>query len=302
MNSTKRPFGGLILIFIGILFLLNNFGLLGWDVWFSFIQFWPIILIAVGLKLIFRNNLIVQIIALMLVFLVPLVYYLGYGNKYLPPLLSESHNYQEHNWSLDNEGKVSKASIKMQIGAGKISVLPTDKLISLESATRGPRPKIKADHNNDEAEISISQSGNTIPIGIGVNKGADKWELGLGRNILWALDISTGAVKGELDLRGISFSRLSIDTGAGDIRVVLGEIMGESEIDIDSGAGNITIVIPGQVGVLAEIDTGIGSKNLPDRNWQQSGNVYTSDNYNDAQGKVRVNIEAGAGTVSLLMP
>jgi hypothetical protein len=51
--SKDRPVGPIILIAMGALFLLNNFG------FFSFFQihrFWPVILIAVGV-LMFRNRI-----------------------------------------------------------------------------------------------------------------------------------------------------------------------------------------------------------------------------------------------------
>ena len=40
-----------ILITIGVIFLLQNFGLLSWSIWGSLWRWWPIILILVGLEL-----------------------------------------------------------------------------------------------------------------------------------------------------------------------------------------------------------------------------------------------------------
>jgi hypothetical protein len=47
----RRGFvGPLILIALGLVFLLDNLGLLGRDVWHLLGQFWPLVLIAVGLE------------------------------------------------------------------------------------------------------------------------------------------------------------------------------------------------------------------------------------------------------------
>lgn len=66
---TKREhssFGGLILIFIGVIFFLNSMGFLSWKIWRNLINYWPIILIILGLRIIlgrsFLANLIVTII------------------------------------------------------------------------------------------------------------------------------------------------------------------------------------------------------------------------------------------------
>ncbi|PKM89365.1 MAG: hypothetical protein CVU87_05550 [Firmicutes bacterium HGW-Firmicutes-12] len=78
----RRDFiGGLFLILLGSIFILNNFGYIGWDYWQVFLEFWPLFLIAIGLRLIFRNNIFIQILALLLILIIPLVYYVGYGNN-----------------------------------------------------------------------------------------------------------------------------------------------------------------------------------------------------------------------------
>ena len=51
--SKNRPVGPVILIIIGVLFLLNNFD---WFPWYRIHQFWPLVLIGVGIML-FRNRL-----------------------------------------------------------------------------------------------------------------------------------------------------------------------------------------------------------------------------------------------------
>jgi uncharacterized membrane protein HdeD (DUF308 family) len=51
-NDRKgRVTGGIILVVLGVLFLLQNF-----FPWFRFEQFWPVILIVIGLVLLFRSR------------------------------------------------------------------------------------------------------------------------------------------------------------------------------------------------------------------------------------------------------
>ncbi|MFC1750749.1 PspC domain-containing protein [Pseudomonadota bacterium] len=54
-NQSSRPnrIFGIILIGIGVLFLLNNLGILAWA---QFVQFWPLLIIVLGLSLLFRNE------------------------------------------------------------------------------------------------------------------------------------------------------------------------------------------------------------------------------------------------------
>lgn len=81
----KRNHGSiwpLILIFIGTVFLLNNFGILPVDIWERIFDFWPLLLILIGVRIIlgkspFSNTIILIIglifIAFILVFSISLV-------------------------------------------------------------------------------------------------------------------------------------------------------------------------------------------------------------------------------------
>ena len=51
--SKGKPVGPFLIIFIGVLLLLHNFD---WFPWWRIQQFWPLILIAVGIFM-FRNRL-----------------------------------------------------------------------------------------------------------------------------------------------------------------------------------------------------------------------------------------------------
>lgn len=55
-NFIKDPWGALVLITIGVVFLLNNFGVLPWDVWLVLWRFWPILLIMSGVEMIIPDT------------------------------------------------------------------------------------------------------------------------------------------------------------------------------------------------------------------------------------------------------
>jgi hypothetical protein len=67
----KGSTGGLILILIGIIFLLSNFGLLSSDIWNILWKFWPIFLILLGLQVLGGRsrvgNILVSIIGVIII-------------------------------------------------------------------------------------------------------------------------------------------------------------------------------------------------------------------------------------------
>lgn len=55
-NQQNRSFGGVILIAIGVIFLSANLDLIERDTLRQLWKFWPLILIAVGVRLLIRNE------------------------------------------------------------------------------------------------------------------------------------------------------------------------------------------------------------------------------------------------------
>lgn len=53
-NKNVTQIGGIVLIFLGMFFLLDQMDFIPY--WFNFEQFWPIILVVIGLVLIFRSK------------------------------------------------------------------------------------------------------------------------------------------------------------------------------------------------------------------------------------------------------
>lgn len=77
------PTFGLVVLFAGILFLLNNLGLVPWSVWNELWKFWPVVIIIIGIRMLAGKTLIARIVfSLLTVFifagiLAYILYYYG---------------------------------------------------------------------------------------------------------------------------------------------------------------------------------------------------------------------------------
>ena len=60
--KSERTIGGLILVFIGIFWLLTNFGIITWSLFGVMFRLWPLILIVIGINVIFRDRVWVSYI------------------------------------------------------------------------------------------------------------------------------------------------------------------------------------------------------------------------------------------------
>lgn len=57
-EAAGSPFGAFLLITVGLILLLNNFGVLPWSIWNIIWRFWPVVIIIAGLENIFGRFLI----------------------------------------------------------------------------------------------------------------------------------------------------------------------------------------------------------------------------------------------------
>lgn len=90
--------GALILITIGVILLLNNFGFLPWSIWRDLWRIWPVFLIFWGFKIIFGNSKTANILMIIISLLTALFFLLIILSNTNP----EIRNYIEKNFPLIN--------------------------------------------------------------------------------------------------------------------------------------------------------------------------------------------------------
>ena len=93
---------GLIILLVGVMLLLNNSGVVSWQVWSVLALFWPVILVLIGLRLVlgqsFAGRLLAMILALGIIIFV-FVYALthaGASYAHLMPGFMDRYNYYRY--------------------------------------------------------------------------------------------------------------------------------------------------------------------------------------------------------------
>lgn len=64
---------GLLLITMGIIFLLHNYGYLSWRLWVHVVELWPLILVLAGIGLLFNRR--IPFSTILLIFILSMVGY-----------------------------------------------------------------------------------------------------------------------------------------------------------------------------------------------------------------------------------
>lgn len=286
---------GLLIVFVGIVFLGVNLGWWTSTAAITLWQFWPFILILLGISLIFRRWNFGWIIVL-IVLLVGV--WLAFGfllpEKIPSPVKNYSPQTKISTFSENLSPDVTSAEVTIKAGASEIEISgPTDNLIegTLDSSYE---PKISIRNENGKAVVEI----NTSPINRGLNLHKNRLNIKLNGRVPIKINVDSGASSVHADYSNLTLSGSTVQTGASSVDMKIGKVQNDAEIDIDAGASSINLLTPKDLGVRINTKSGLSSRDFFDFN-KTSDNTYESQNYKDKSTKITINIDAGASSISV---
>jgi hypothetical protein len=133
--------GPLILITMGGVFLANNLGILPWSVWGNLWRFWPVILVVVGLEILFGRRAGARLLIGLVVLGVGAFAIFG-GHLQTPGVNPGETVTRSFEHPL--ETGVSKGTVKVSFGAGRLTVAAIPAGNSISPAPRAMPPRRQA--------------------------------------------------------------------------------------------------------------------------------------------------------------
>lgn len=287
--------GPIILIAAGLLFLLNNLGVVDWSIWRSVLSLWPIILIGIGLDLLigrrsFFGSLVVALFVLAL--LTVGVWYLAAGVNFTGEMTTHTINQPLQDATL--------AEVEIRAGAGTLNFGPLatgDQLIAGTVKLRSnQRLDEKARTSGNMATYRLSASGPNFFLAPTVGKQTiEQWDLQLNPAIPTDLDIGAGVGDARIDLSRMSLTNLELSVGVGNANIILPE-RGQLEVDVSGGIGKLSLRLPGGMAARIDAGSGIGKVNVRG-DFKRRGEIYQSPDYETAADRIDMKIHAGIGDI-----
>ncbi len=303
-NRSRRPGSivwPLVLISLGLVFLLNNLGIVSWDIWSVLWRMWPVFLIALGVDLIFgrRSGIGAAIAVLIILGLFAGAFWFFdfsgsvWGGEQLTEYISQPLG----------DSDFGAVDISMNVGVLEVGALPTptDRLIEGEiqvSEFEEVREKLR--NPEDTVDYSLTTVGQAYRPNWITPRGMDEskqWALYLNPAVPLDLRIDTGVGRSVLDLSELSLSNLDIDSGVGEIFVILPKD-GAFEVHISGGVGSLELQIPDGLAARIRVDTGLGGVSVSGNFTLRNGSYYTNS-YNTAEDKVEIFIDGGVGNIHI---
>jgi hypothetical protein len=152
--------------------------------------------------------------------------------------------------------------------------------------------------------------------------GATDWHIYVNPGVPSDITAHSDGGNVKLNLAGMSVTRVSADTGGGNMDVVVpgsaanlsvtaktgagnvtvevaSGITGKNSVDAGSGAGNVVVRIPAGLAARVHAAAGLGGVTIDSRLSRTSPGTYQSPGFEGAADKVEITAKSGAGTVTV---
>ncbi|OYT13257.1 MAG: hypothetical protein B6I19_06060 [Bacteroidetes bacterium 4572_114] len=299
--KTKGVFWGVLLVAIGTLFVLRNFGLFYFR-WYDLRHLWPVILVILGISLLPIKGA-VRIILSFIIVIIAMVYITtkpmyhdhdNLGSGWGWHWDGEKHSdWDDERWTDQflyenyNDG-VENAVLELDAVAGEFSISETDDyLLKFERQGNLGKYYLEADNVGSAVVLKLSMEEGKIRSS-GFNNEA---EISLNPVPVWDINMDAGAAKIEFDLSPFKIDRVDIDGGASSIWLKFGDKIDKTDLQIDTGASAITIEVPEGVGCELKTNTVLSSKSFDGFDKIESG-LYQTPGFNSNDKQIFIGIDA----------
>lgn len=306
-----RIIWGILLLFIGGVLLLDNFGVIEFY-WRNIWSFWPVFLLILGVNILFskNNSQTGNIISLgILVITLSFLFVRGQNKpehsrwwdkdgvrfhlddeEWERDSSYSSYNYTEQLLPGDS---AKKTILNIRGGANSYKLKgETDSLFSAD--VRENRKGMKFMLSKETADSINTLTFKSSEKNKGMHFGSDGNSVDFHLNSLpvWEMNIFMGAGNVDFDLSNYKVRKIRMDGGMADIDVKIGDLLPITDVVMQVGMADIKIEVPKSSGCRVKAKAGLSSKDF-DGFIKMKDGVYETPNYQGSSKKIFINLEGG---------
>lgn len=323
----KKHHGGavvwaLFVIFLGVVLLLNNLGVVPWTVWVGLWKFWPLLLVLWGVQLILGGSwgaalatailtllIFGGLVALVLSSFLPdfndrMMHFAPWWDDFRMGVTQEEEQTKQITVEATAYPGAKKRDVAVDLSWGTLNLGDdaTTRLLAVDSVyfNLTGEPQIESDLDTaGTLHLTFDTANDSwFPH---FRMGEQRYDLTLGQTaLLTQLAVELGAGEGTIDLTQLETEIITTKVGAGELTMELGaSAIPTGGIKLEVGAGTTTLRIPATIGFKITYDVGVGNL-IVDGQTLTSGlsneGTFTSENYAGATTRVEIEVKVGVGS------
>jgi Domain of unknown function (DUF5668) len=305
LRPRRGVFWPLLLIALGLVLLLQNYGLVSGVSWLAIASLWPILLILIGLDIAFaRRWPLPTLVAEVLVIAAGLALVASSPNVGPGIIVFGSGDGTGQTDVSAPRAGATVLDLALNGGAAKayrVSGGATE-LVEAHSANADLRLRTSVSRSG-RSDVRVDQVG---PNGFFRPATAADIQVRIASDIPTSLTLNVGAGEFDVDLSDVLLTDGRVNVGASSMRLVLPKPSGDVSIRMNGGASTIVITVPD--GVEARISTSGGLLALRSDNTRLGsgggtggciacGSLVETSGYRAAKDRVTLTIAAGASSI-----
>ena len=297
---------GIILIFIGGLFLLNTLDIIRYNIWNLLFRYWPVFLIIVGINILFKNTKLWWISPLLIIVILVLLFAPGnFMPSYIEDFKQDSRSQirpstdlfeSEHEY-LDN---YRYFDVFLSADSGRIDIgnLPDDNyLYQISYNYHQEKPDLDFDFNLEEnrAQLNVNhmQSFEIDQVDVVNNS-----NLNLNKEVIHNINIESGIGRYNLDLKDLRIDELTINTGISEIYISYNDF--PNETTINSGASNIEFDFPEDIGIQIETRNITNRQEFVEEGFTEiEENIFQNEIFEESENRIIINLSSPAANIEV---
>jgi cell wall-active antibiotic response 4TMS protein YvqF len=325
MMRNDKLIPGLILVMIGAIYLLRNFGYIDFH-WSNIFHLWPIFLVIGGVNLVFANNSSTWATILKISVVVAgfaLLVFGNFGNRYRwwPRYSYHYHNDSDDNDSDDNDendnSNANKSEIvkvegnsvfnepftaaahvaRLNVDGGATTYTLNDTTNQLFSAsTHEFFGKYQLNHHQEDSvyvvDFSMKDHNNGHFSWGDDNDKSNSANIKLNVNPEWEIHVNAGATELNFDLSKFKIREFKVNGGASSFNLKLGQPLAVTNVNISAGMAGAHVDIPKDAACRITTSTAFSSNDF-DGFIKEGDGSYETARYNDAKNKININLSGG---------
>lgn len=301
--KSGQIFWGIFFLTLGTLFFLNKYEVFQTDYYFIW-DLWPVVFVFIGLMVIVRDTFFRPIIGALFGAYVGLMLFGALNNTF-------SGNFVDVNVDLDNtkfhqvqkfyepfDEEIQFADLYLTAGIGICEINRSTRDL-IRGIARGTHTDYYFDTEQAENKAKVILDMDKENFVIRGGEIESKLEIQLNEKPVWDLDLEIGAAKANFDLSDYKVRKINLKTGATDIRIKIGNLYDETYIDVEMGAASLEIKIPREFGCKIDGEMALIKKDFDDF-IEKNDDTYVTENYNDTNNKIMINVEGAVASLKII--
>ncbi len=303
--KTEKIVWGLIFIFVGSVFLLDNFDVINFY-WGSIWRFWPVIFILIGANMLFSRftNRTIGSLLITVITVVTLLF-IGYQGSRTSANRGRLQFRVDKNHRGDSGRNNTKVTFSEPYTGSKMAILNIEGGATAFELKGSSVDLFRADVNEvyggysldkvtvDSTDILNFKRRDKKDRSYNLNDiESNETRFYLNTSPLWTININMGAGETDFDLSDFKVRVIKFKGGAASFSAKIGSKEPLTDVMVEAGVASVRIEVPESSGSHIVVDSGLSSKDFPGFIKQSDGS-YKTPNYDAATNKVFISLKGG---------